>query len=155
MRVKRKVLIFSLVITAVIAGVFIQRVFQDDPRVRSGPSSPDRQSLVQLRTLALACFAYASQNNDQFPEPTLWRSLLIAQDIVDPVEFKSPFPGATSDSYQMAPNAIMWDKRSILLYEDPEHWPEFVNVAFGDASADQLPHDEFLRLLAEQTTDSP
>lgn len=57
------------------------------------------------------------------------------------------------ESYFMAPNATMWDERSILLYENPDHWEDFVNVAFGDASAEQMPHAEFERRLAEQLGD--
>jgi hypothetical protein len=111
--------------------------------------------LVQLRTLAQGCYVYAANNNDQFPDRGQWRELLIIHVNMDEKQFHSPVSETIEDSYFMAPHATMWDERSILFYENPDHWDDFVNVAFGDASADRMPHDEFERRLAEQTADSP
>ncbi len=121
-------------------------------RSRTNWHTSDRRSLVQLRSVAQGCIVYAANNNDQLPDISQWRELLIEQDINYPDEFLSPgrITEAMEDSYIMAHNATMWDERSILLYENPDHWEDFVNVAFGDASTEQLAHDEFERRLAEQ-----
>ena len=137
-------------ISGFIVFVFIATQLERKPKVRGGPHSPQGRSMVQLRTLAQGCFVYASESNDQFPDATQWRTLLIEQEIVNADQLQSPSDQAGEVSYHMAPNATMWDERSILLYEDPDHWDDFVIVAFGDASAEQMPHDEFERRLAEQ-----
>lgn len=116
-----------------------------------------RRSMFQLQSLARGCIVYAANNNDQLPDISRWRELLIEQEIVYPDQLLSPgrITDAMKDSYVMAPSATMWDERSILLYENPVHWEDFVNVAFGDASAEQIPHAEFERRLEAQlgTTD--
>lgn len=114
--------------------------------------TPSRRSLVQLRSLAQGCFVYAANNNDQLPDIAQWRELLIEHEIVYPDQLLSPgrITEVMEDSYVMAPYATMWDERSILLYENPDHWEDFVNVAFGDASAEQISHEEFSRLLGAQ-----
>ena len=117
--------------------------------------TPSRRSLVQLRTLAQGCIVYAANNNDQLPALTHWRELLIEHLEMSERQFLSTVAETIEESYFMAPSAMMWDERSILLYENPDHWEDFVNVAFGDSSAEQMPHAEFERCLAEQlrTTD--
>ncbi len=114
---------------------------------------PSRRSLVQLRSLAQGCFVYAANNNDLFPEITQWRELLIEHVEMDEEQFLSTVAETIEDSYFMAPNATMWDERSILLYENPDHWDDYVNVALGDASAEEMPRAEFERRLAEQLGD--
>lgn len=137
------------------AATLVVALFLPATSSRSKSNTLSRQSLVQLRTLAQGCFVYAANNNDQFPDPDQWRELLIEHVGMDKGEFLSPTAESIEDSYFMAPKAMMWDGQSILLYENPDHWEDSVHVAFGDASADQLPHDEFNRLLAEQGKASP
>ena len=125
------------------------------PGSRPNGHSPEGRSLVQLRTLAQACIVYAANNDDQLPDPSSWRSLLVSEVGLSQENLISLAQLGDEDSYHLAPNAEMFDEESILIYEEPSHWPDSVHVAFGDASVKQLSHADFERMLAEQLANTP
>lgn len=137
---------FLIVFVAVLAVAWILPA----PISRSKWHSPEGRSLVQLRTLAQACIVYAANNDDQLPDPSSWRSLLVSEVGLSKENLISSAQLGDEDSYHLAPNAEMLNEESILLYEEPSHWRDSVHVAFGDASVKQLSRDDFERLLAEQ-----
>jgi hypothetical protein len=147
--------------TAILAGLTLIVVvfviaygFEGKAKIRSGPSEPHRQSLSQMRSIAQACFVYAMDNDDQFPDASNWNALLISSGILDEGYVESPAQVDGAESYFMMPDVELYDQDAILLYENPDHWPDFVNVIWGDASGDQIPHDEFHRRLEAQQNSS-
>ncbi|MFG0247165.1 MAG: hypothetical protein ACF8MF_14045 [Phycisphaerales bacterium JB052] len=114
------------------------------------------QAQTVVRSHAHSLLLYIGDNQDQKPSQDEWPDLLIEQGVLHSPEFQiSSREDGDGISYIYRPEFTPWDETSIMLYEDPKHWVQGVIVAYGDAHVDVVPHDEFNRLLAQQTADSP
>lgn len=119
------------------------------PRKRDA-MSVFRMSTTHARSIAQACTVYAMNHQDQFPDPARWKELIAEQENESMAYFESPGSDTGDVSYILLPSVDLFDKKSILLYEEPGLWEQGVIVIFGDAHSEIIPHADFERMLAEQ-----
>ena len=87
------------------------------------------QSMINIKKILLACFAYVGKNNGQWPE-TL--ESIAGQDGVK-----------TEGHIYILPNKAISPQKNVVIYESYQTWGDGINVGFADG------HVEFIRDQAE------
>ncbi len=109
------------------------------------------KSQTHMRGIVQGLIMYAQNHDEQFPPRDHWPQALIDADYINPEVLTPPLGG----EYTLVTMPRDLDPSLLVLYENPEHFETGVNAVFADTSIQHLPHDEFHRLLAQQSAESP
>lgn len=109
----------------------------------------------QLRWHIQMLFVYAENHDDTLPSAEMWPEVMLESGLLTSDDLESSFKDAPGPAYIYLEGAQLWDADQIIMYENPEHWNDVVLTGFADGRVEYLSHEEFQRLLAEQTAESP
>ncbi|PCI11056.1 hypothetical protein COB72_01790 [bacterium] len=105
---------------------------------------------AQVRILCQALILHAADHKDQFLDMDRWGVGLVEAGLIEAGMLISQTSVSDGDSYFLVAKFNSLDSTEILLYENPEHWIDFVIVGFADAHVEMVDHETFERMLAEQ-----
>lgn len=139
-----------------VLGAVVERIRYGDSPVRMTKAQRAEAQLKAdllrsqsyMRSIVQGLIMYASNNNQTFPPISDWQTALVNGSYIDPDVLSSPV--RDGGEYTLIAMPAELDAEKLVLYEDPNNHASGVNVVFADAHVEQLAHDEFQRLLAEQ-----
>lgn len=108
-----------------------------------------------LRMLTQSLVLYTSANQQALPTSDGWMNELGATGFLWGGVPVSPAEDGDGESYIYVRPAntmdgIAFPWTTIVFYEDPDHFEDFVLVAFADGSVRRVPKEEFETMLREQ-----
>ncbi len=131
--------------TCMSAGIFLPALGKARERAQAIISES------QIRMQIQAADQYAQNNNGQYPTQDQWPDAVIDMGTIEPDVFVSGRDDGDGISYIYLADGNPNDPNRILIYEDPEHFQDFVIVGFANGDVQELSKAQFEQLLANQT----
>jgi len=109
-------------------------------------------SQINTREILLGLEQYALANEGEYPEADDWSAELIHGGFIFEESFISKVGDVDGDGiiYIYLPEGYESAAAQIVIYEDPDHYEEWVVVGYADGSADRVSKKEFDLMFAEQ-----
>jgi len=110
------------------------------------------RSETRVRILVASLQLYAESNQNTYPPADEWVSLLSSNGYIAEDEAFSPRQNGKEEPYTFLPARYDQDKSRVIVYGKPNRGEQGVMVGFANHHVELLSHDEFERLLTEQTS---
>lgn len=109
-------------------------------------------SEISIREILGGLEGYALANDGAYPAQDGWSAVLIDGGFIFEESLTSKVGDVDGDGvmYIFLPEGYESTAAQIVIYEDPDHYPDEVVVGYADGSADHVSKDEFDLMLADQ-----
>lgn len=107
-------------------------------------------SQSQMTDLYTAQMQYTIEHDGVPPSQDQWQQELIDGNYADSTLFASPAEEDNTDAYIYLPTDSTTDSSIIVIYEDPKHFADGVNVIFADGHIEFMTHANFDQILDQQ-----
>jgi len=132
--------------TCMLAGIFV-------PALSAARDAAYRlDSEIHTREILLGLEQFALANEGEHPDADDWSAVLVDGGYIFEDSFNSKVGDVDGDGvfYIFLPEGYESTAAQLVIYEDPDHYEEWVVVGYADGSADSVLKDEFDQMLAEQ-----